>query len=133
MGIPKHVADEMARRCAVNSQRRVKKPDAEFEEERDEIGRGGIHDKIIEYCEKQWPKWMYIRHRTDKKSGIQQGAPDFVIALPNGMTLWLECKAKGKKLTNHQLGWKVMLDQLQQKYALVHSFEEFQSVCKTLL
>lgn len=90
-----------------------------------ETGKGGLHEQIMDYCDARWPKWVYVHSRTDQPSSVSVGLPDFVIALPNGKTLWLECKAKGGKLTTEQLAWKLKLEMLKQHYACVYSFQEF--------
>lgn len=90
-----------------------------------ETGKNGLHQQIMDYCDAQWPKWCYAHSRTDQPSTVAEGLPDFIVALPAGRTFWIECKAKGGKLTPAQLGWKLKLEMLGQNYALVHSLDEF--------
>lgn len=84
-----------------------------------------LHYKIIRHCRSQWPRWKYIHGRTDHKSTIQVGAPDFVIFLPDSKVLCVECKAKGGKLSADQLAWKKEMSMLGQTIHVVRSFDEF--------
>ena len=38
-----------------------------------------LHDKIISYCNLQWPRWKFIHARTDQPSTIGVGVCDFTI------------------------------------------------------
>lgn len=111
---------------------------AEFQEEPEdacirEIGKGGLHEQIMKHCDAQWPRWKYVHHRTDKASGIQEGCPDFTIALPNSRVIWVEAKARGKKLLPKQRDWKHELEMLKQHYALVFSMSDFENAVNQLL
>lgn len=59
-----------------------------------------LHDEIIALCRSKG--WFYVHSRMDRKSTTGVGVPDFCIALPNGKTVWLECKRKGGKPTTAQ-------------------------------
>jgi len=89
-----------------------------------EIGHGGIHEQIMDYCRSKG--WLYVHSRTDQKSTCPCGTPDFVIAANGGVTFWIEVKRKGSKPTTEQLGKILMLQTcLGHKAAIVYSFEEF--------
>lgn len=90
-----------------------------------EVGKGGLHEQIIRWCDNQWPKWKYIHARCDRKSTIDLGAPDFVIFCPNGRLLVIECKMPGKKRTPEQLAWALQLEMLGHACELVTTMEEF--------
>lgn len=81
-----------------------------------------LHDDIIDLCRQQG--WYYIHSRMDRRSTVQVGAPDFVIALPGGKTVWLECKRKGGKVTTSQQGTLLQLKLLGHIASVVYSLEE---------
>jgi len=93
-----------------------------------ETGKGGLHEQIMDYCNAQWPRWKFIHSRTDQKSTVEVGAPDFVLFLPGGRTVLIECKAKGGKLSNEQLAWAKELSLLGHYVEVVFSLEEFKRV-----
>ena len=93
-----------------------------------ETGKGGLHEQIMDYCNAQWPRWRYIHSRTDQKSTVAVGAPDFVLFLPGGRTVLIECKAKGGKFSNEQLAWAKELSVLGHGVHVVFSLEEFKRV-----
>lgn len=47
---------------------------------------------------------QFINPRSDQKSTIYPGHPDFTIFLPNGKTLMIEMKVPGGKLSPPQIG-----------------------------
>jgi hypothetical protein len=89
-----------------------------------------LHERIMEWCSSQWPRWLYIHARTDMASTIQIGAPDFVIIAPGGRIFFVECKSATGKQTTDQLAWMALAQNLGHKYYLVRSFEEFLEVVK---
>lgn len=88
-----------------------------------EIGKDGLHEKIMDYCRSKG--WQFIHSRTDKPSTNQIGCPDFLIAANDGVTFWIECKRKGSKPTTHQLGTILALKLLGHRASIVYSFQEF--------
>ena len=86
---------------------------------------GDLHDKIIEHCNRQFPRWKYIHSRMDKRSTIAVGAQDFTIFMPDGKILCIECKAKGGKLDDDQLIWRKEMEMLGHTVNVVWSFDEF--------
>ena len=60
-----------------------------------------LHDQIFEYCKLK--DYLVIHSRTDRATTNEVGTPDFVIMRPYGVTILLECKAKGNKATTAQL------------------------------
>lgn len=84
-----------------------------------------LHDQIIDECRRLG--W-YCRHcRMDKKTTDAVGTPDFIIAIPGGITLWIECKRKGSKPTMPQLAASAHLRHLGHLHGFCYSFEEFQA------
>lgn len=62
---------------------------------------GDLHDDIIRLCKAR--SWFYVHSRMDKRTTQACGVPDFIIAMDDGKTAWIECKAKGNKPSNEQL------------------------------
>lgn len=84
-----------------------------------------LHDKIIEHCLSQWPRWKYLRANPTAKSTIAKGAQDFTIFLPGGVTLCIECKSRTGKLSADQRDWKKEMEMLGHTVHEVRSMEEF--------
>lgn len=82
-----------------------------------------LHDQVATYCRQMG--YYYIHSRMDRPSTIQVGAPDFVVALPNGRVLWVECKRKDGKLRTEQLAAAAWLKQLKHRYCEVRSLDDF--------
>lgn len=82
-----------------------------------------LHDEIIQYCRANG--FYYVHSRMDRKSTNGVGTADFIIALPNGVTAWIECKAKNRKQSTEQLAAEAWLKKLGHNYHLVRSLSEF--------
>ena len=109
-------------------QRRTAKFVQRFEDQTQaahEVGRGGLHEQIIRHCQSQFPPWKFKHERTDKRTRSEEGSPDFVIALPGGRTIWIECKSKDAKLTTEQRAWKIQMNMLDHELHEIRSMEEF--------
>lgn len=89
-----------------------------------------LHDEIIALCRSRG--WYYIHSRMDRASTVAVGAPDFVIALPGGRTVWLECKRKGSKPTPAQNAAISHLKHLDHTCLVVFSIEEAKAVLETM-
>lgn len=105
---------------------------ASFSPAEKEVGRGGLHQQIMDYCDTAWPRLLYIHARTDKRSTIGVGVSDFTIFLPGGRTLHLEAKAKNGKPTIDQLSWAAQLDRLNHVHRFCYSYGEFLQILKAL-
>jgi len=124
MGIPHHQFVEMAARLARNDKRHAVVPaDAPAREM-------ALHEQIMRHCESQWPKWKYIRARSDRQSTIAEGAQDFTIFLPAGRVLLVECKSKTGKLSPAQRDWAHEMSLLGHTVHEVRSFDEFLTAIK---
>lgn len=84
-----------------------------------------LHKEIMDFCKRQWPNWKYIHARTDERSTIQEGAPDFVLFLPRGGMLCIECKTRTGKLTAEQQAWQAQMQMLGHTIHVVRSMEQF--------
>lgn len=87
-----------------------------------------LHDQIEAECRRQG--WYYRHARMDKKTTERIGVPDFTIALPGGRTAWIECKAKGGKVSAEQAAAIAWLCKLGHIAKAVWSFEEFLEAVK---
>ena len=82
-----------------------------------------LHDAILAECHR---RGFYVVHsRMDLPSTNGLGTPDFIIAMPGGQTLWVECKTRTGKLTREQLGAKVFLEKNGHPHFIVRSVTEF--------
>lgn len=84
-----------------------------------------LHQSIMDYCNSQWPRWKYIRARSDCESTIEAGACDFTIFLPGAKAICIECKAKGRKQSPKQRDWAKEMQMLGWNVAVVYSFGAF--------
>jgi hypothetical protein len=121
MGIPTHQFLAMAQRLA-RGKNTVFKPNPAEERE------VALHERIKAYCKAQWPVWMFIHARSDRQSTIAVGAPDFVIFLPGGHVVCLECKTRTGKLTAEQKAWAYQMNVLGHTVHEVRSFEQFLNI-----
>jgi len=96
-----------------------------------EVGKGGLQQQILDYCDKQWPKWPVRCPRSDKPTTDKVGVNDMVIYAPNGRVLNIECKAKGNKPTQEQLQWAAQLKMTGHTVYFVWSFQEFLVIAAT--
>jgi hypothetical protein len=89
-----------------------------------EVGReSDLHDEIVSELIRR--RWYFVRSRMDRPTTQQEGVPDFICAAPDGRTFWIECKAKGNKLSKAQTISRHCLLALGHKWAVVYSFQEF--------
>ena len=91
-----------------------------------ETGPNGLHQQIIDWCGKQWPRWKYRYSRPDKKTTEEIGVEDFTIFAPAGQVIHVECKARTEKPSEAQLIWAKELEMLGHKVYFVWSFVEFE-------
>ena len=84
-----------------------------------------LHQEIIDFCERQWPRWLYEHSRTDKRTRTGIGSPDFWILIPGSRLLLVECKRLGQKPSPAQLAWHWEAAKLGHPVHIVHSIEDF--------
>ena len=90
-----------------------------------------LHDRIEEDLKVR--RFYFVHSRMDRASTNALGTPDFIIARPGGSTLWVEVKVKGGKLSKEQTIAKHLLEALGHRYALVYSWEDYQSAIAAAL
>lgn len=92
-----------------------------------------LHDEIMAHCNKQWPRWKFIRARSDQRSTIAEGANDFTIFMPSGRLLLVEVKSKTGKLSPVQRDWAHEMKLLGHTVYECRSMSEFMALTKTIL
>ena len=75
-------------------------------------------------------RWYFVTSRMDKRSTNQVGTPDFIVAKPDGVTIWAEIKRKGSKLTPEQNITRHVLLALGHKFCVCYSMDEFLEAIK---
>ena len=95
-----------------------------------EIGKEGLQAAIMEWCDLQFPKWVYDFPRTDLKSTLPNGRHDATIWGPFPKCFLIETKAKGKKRSMDQQIWETRLRVLGWQVHLVYSLEEFRQIAE---
>lgn len=89
-----------------------------------------LHNRIIEHCNSQWPRWKYIHANPSAKSTIQTGCQDFTLFLPSGRLVCIEVKAKGGKRSEAQNIWAKEMEMLGHTVHLVFSFDQYLNLVK---
>lgn len=82
-----------------------------------------VHDQIEQHLRSRG--YYYVHARMDRRTTTAEGTPDFIIALPNGTTLWVEVKVRPNKPSIEQLGAIAHLQKLKHWAKIVWSFEEY--------
>lgn len=98
-------------------------------EEAREVGQGGLHEQIIKHCNAQWPRWKFIHSRTDMATTVEPGVADFVVFLPMGRSVCVECKTATGKESTEQRDWAYEMKMLRHEVHLVRSLKEFIELC----
>lgn len=124
MGISPFQAQQIIERLERN-RRVVSTASVESDQSIREVGKGGLQQQIIDWCDSQWPKWVYDFPRTDKRSTVPIGRHDATIWGPYPKCFVIEAKAKGKKRTVEQNNWAARLRLLGWEVKEVYSLEEF--------
>jgi len=68
----------------------------------------------------------------DRPATAQIGTPDFVVATPNGKTIWVEAKTAKGKLSIEQQAWLAALRKLGHKAGVVRHIQEFVIMAEVL-
>lgn len=127
MGIPLHQFREMTERVERN---KLRAPVASAEACERETGSDGLHAQIMRWCDSQWPRWKYIHSRTDKRSTVDPGVPDFAVFGPYPRCIVVECKSKSGKLSTDQQNWIAEMKMIGWTVNVVWNLEEFLGLTK---
>lgn len=88
-----------------------------------EIGEDSLHDEISDYCKSRG--WLAFHGSMAHRTRRTLGEPDFIVARSDGATLFVEVKTRTGKLSPEQQAIGHALTALNQRWAVVRSFEEF--------
>jgi hypothetical protein len=87
-----------------------------------------LHALILSYCR---DNRIYVVHsRMDKRATNNTGTTDFILAMPQGRTLWIEAKRKGGKLSPEQTITRHVLRALGHQHYVVWNYADFVSIVK---
>ena len=80
-----------------------------------------LHDRVYEWCRSHA---LYAVHsRMDRRTTQAKGVPDYLIAFPHGVTLWLELKRPKGKATPEQSGALLALNVLGHISAMADNWQ----------
>jgi len=82
-----------------------------------------LQDDIEAFCRRQG--WICLRNPMHLPTHRMPGEPDLDIIAINGVRLWIECKAKGGKLSAEQLGFHAWAQKLGHQVEVVTNLEQF--------
>lgn len=86
---------------------------------------------ILAYCRSKG--WPVVHSRMDVPQTAGIGTPDFVVALPGGLTAWVEAKTAVGKVRPEQAAWMAALRAHGHRAEIVRSFPEFVAIVGDLL
>ncbi len=89
-----------------------------------------LAEAILEFCSSQWPRWLVVYARTDKKSTLPIGCHDQTIFASDGRVFCFELKAENKKPDIDQLSWHAQMKALGHQCHVIRSVEEFHEIIK---
>ena len=95
-----------------------------------ELGERKLHERIIEFCDKQWPRWKYIRARMDVPSTLPVGCHDLTVFAKFPNCFLIEAKVADGKLSKDQQIWKKEMDMIGWTVHVVRDFETFLKLVK---
>lgn len=90
-----------------------------------EIGPTGLHKKVLDWCNSQWPRWVVIHARTDKKSTLPEGCHDLTVLGPKKKFILIELKSATGKRNRAQQIWAAQCLALDHEVKIVRSMDEF--------
>lgn len=89
---------------------------------------GRLHEEILQDCRRRG--WLAFHGSMAHRTHRTPGEPDFIVLVPGGQMLLVECKAKGRKMTPEQLGVLIWAEKLGHTVYTVKSFTEWLSILK---
>lgn len=73
----------------------------------------------------------FVHSRMDRAATNGAGTPDYIVAMPDGVTLWLELKTRVGKLSAEQQTAKHLLERSGHRHFIVRSFSQLLEVLET--
>ena len=89
-----------------------------------------LHIAIILECRRMG--FAFVHSRMDRATTQSKGVPDFIIALPEGKTIWIECKSKSGKKSPEQMAFDYHLRKLEHRSYEVRSLDDFTSILRDM-
>lgn len=87
-----------------------------------------LHNAILDYCRQEG--FIAFHGAMCFETSRTIGEPDFEILMPQGKTLFVECKAKGRKLSNEQIAIKAWMERLGHTMHVVTTIEQFREIVR---
>lgn len=87
-----------------------------------------LHDQIQTDCNRRG--WVTFHGATHKRAWRTKGEPDFSIAIPGGITLWVECKTRDGTLSPEQIDVEAKLRALDHRHFVVRDLAEWMAVAR---
>lgn len=107
--------EQMQARLALNRHEAVPPPALEKD----------LHQDIMDYCERKWPRWLYFHGSTAHRTKRVLGEPDFQIYGDRGRFWLIEVKRADGKLSPAQMGAAMLAEKLGHKIHVVRSMDDF--------
>jgi hypothetical protein len=85
-----------------------------------------LHNQILTACMVRG--FQVVHSRMDMRTTCSKGTPDFIILLPEGRLLMIECKSSTGHLSPAQRLWMTMAEKLGHTVHVVRSYLEFISL-----
>lgn len=87
-----------------------------------------LHEQTVQELRNR--RVYFVHSRMDKPATNGVGTPDFIVAMPNGKTLWLELKTATGKLSEEQQVAKHMLENSGHEHHVVRSYKQLLEILK---
>lgn len=87
-----------------------------------------LHNQIQTDCNRRG--WVTFHGATHKRAWRTKGEPDFSIAIPGGITLWVECKTRDGTLSPEQIDVEAKLRALDHRHFVVRDLAEWMAVAR---
>ena len=114
--------NQLQQRVAANKARRVENRIESAPSEKCAV-ESNLHDAILQHCKNQG--WIAFHGSMAHSTFRTPGEPDFVLLLPGGKFLMVECKTATGKLTPEQHGIIAWAAKLGHVIHVVRSVDEF--------
>jgi VRR-NUC domain len=85
-----------------------------------------LHEQTVQELRRR--RVYFVHSRMDRPSTNNVGTPDFIVAMPNGKTLWLELKTATGKLSPEQQTAQHLLKTACHEHHIVRSYKQLLDV-----
>jgi len=87
-----------------------------------------LHEAIRLECSRRG--WLAFCGAMHRRSWRTRGEPDFAIAVPGGLTLWVECKTRDGRLSDDQIDVATQMRAIGHNVHVVRSMARFVEVAR---